>query len=158
MGNLFTGMEIVKLGIRIEENGRDFYNELVNKSENSRAIGVFKHLEGEEEKHIAVFQKMLDSLEKQEQTESFPGEYAGYMQDLAGKNVFTQENVGVEAASKTGSDKEAVDLGIGFEKDSIIFYEGMKKVTSGTVHKAIDQLIAQEQTHLEKLNELKKRS
>lgn len=157
MGNLFTGSEIVGIGIQIEKNGRDFYNTLINQSKRPQAIEIFKFLAGEEEKHIAVFQKILGEIEKNEQTESYPGEYLDYMGVLASEYVFTQENKGQEIAKKTSTDKEAVETGIGFEKDSIIFYEGMKKVVPKSNYKVIDELIAQEQKHLRQLSDLKKK-
>ena len=46
---------------------------------------------------------------------------------------------------------------IGFEKDSIIFYEGMKKAVPASWHKVIDNLIVQEQNHLRQLSFLKKK-
>ena len=156
MGNIFAGSEIVELGIQIEKNGKDFYNTLVEQSKSSEAKAVFQYLAGEEEKHIAVFQKMLESTDKYEAPESYPGEYLAYMNTLAGEYVFTQEGKGGEVAKNTSSDKEAVEVGIGFEKDSILFFEGMKKVVPEYDHKAIEGLIAQEQKHLRQLSDLKK--
>jgi len=156
MVNIFVGSEIVELGIQIEKNGRDFYNALVKLSKNQRAKETFKYLAGEEEKHIAVFKKILDSVHKYEPPESYPGEYFAYMNALASEYVFTRKQKGDEIARKTKSDKEAVDLGIGFEKDSIIFYEGMKKVVPPYDHKTVNELIIQEQDHLRQLSDLRK--
>ena len=156
MVNIFTGSEIVEFGIQIEKNGRDFYNTLINQSKNQKAKDTFKYLAGEEEKHITVFQEILNRVGKYEPPESYPGEYFAYMSSLASEHVFTQKDKGVETAKNTKSDKEAIDLGIGFEKDSIIFYEGMKKVVLGHDHKVIDELIMQEQSHLRQLSDLKK--
>jgi rubrerythrin len=156
MVNIFAGSEIVELGIQIEKNGRDFYNALVKLSKNQRAKETFKYLAGEEEKHIAVFRKILDSVHKYEPPESYPGEYFAYMNALAREYVFTQEHKGDETAKRTKSDKEAINLGIGFEKDSILFYEGMKKVVPPYDHKIVDELIIQEQDHLRQLSDLKK--
>ena len=155
MGNVFAGSEIVELGIQIEKNGKDFYNTLVSQSKNQRAKDIFKYLEGEEEKHIATFQKILNAVHKYEPPESYPGEYFAYMSALAGEYVFTQKDKGKEIARNTKSDKEAIDLGIKFEKDSIIFYEGMKKVVPEHQGKMVDKLIEQEKIHLYKLLELK---
>lgn len=157
MANLFTGSEVVEIGIQIEKNGRDFYRTLANQSKNERAVEIYKYLSIEEEKHIAVFEKILDGLEKYQQQESYPGEYIAYMDALAGEYVFTQSNKGAETAERVKSDREAVDLGIGFEKDSIIFYEGMQRLVSGKSHEALNVLIEQEQGHLRKLSDLKKR-
>lgn len=156
MGNIFAGSEIVELGIQIEKNGRDFYNTLVKHSKNQKAKEIYQYLAGEEEKHIAVFQKILDSVHKYEPPEAYPGEYFAYMNALASEYVFTQKNKGSEIAQKIASEKEAVDLGIGFEKDSIIFYLGMKKVVPEYDAKVVDELILQESEHLRQLTDLRK--
>ncbi len=155
MGNVFAGSEIVELGIQIEKNGRDFYNTLIGQSKNQKAKDIFKYLAGEEQKHIATFQKILNSVQKYEPQEAFPGEYFAYMRTLADEYVFTQKDKGSRVAKDTKSDKEAIGLGIGFEKDSIIFYEGVKKVVPQHDHRLLDELVAQEQDHLKKLSALK---
>lgn len=156
MGNIFAGSEIVEIGIQIEKNGRDFYNILTEQSKNVKAKDLFKYLAGEEEKHIKVFREILEGVEKYEPPESYPGEYFAYMNALASEYVFTEKDKGKEIAQKIRTDREAVDLGIGFEKDSIVFYEGMKKVVPEYDQKVVDELIAQEQSHLRQLSELKK--
>jgi len=158
MGNIFTASEIVEIGIQIEKNGRDFYNILTGQSKNPSASRIFKYLAGEEEKHIAVFQKISDSLEKYEPAQSYPGEYFAYMSALAGEYVFTQRNKGEEIAKRLKNDREAIDLGIGFEKDSIIFYDGAKKLVPEHELRVLSELIAQEQEHLMRLVELKAKS
>lgn len=155
MGNIFSGSEIVEIGIQIEKNGKDFYEVLVNKTKDAKSKEVFRFLADEEEKHIAVFQGILNRLQRYESPESYPGEYFAYMSALASEYVFTQAKKGQEIAQKITSDKEAIDLGIGFEKDSIIFYEGMKKVVPDYDLKIVDELIVQEQHHLKLLSDLK---
>lgn len=156
MSGVFTSSEIVEIGIRIEENGRDFYNILVAKSGNQKAREIFRFLSGEEQKHIATFKKILEKVDKYEATDSYPGEYFSYLTALAGEYVFTKKDAGVKIAKGAKDDKEAVNLGIGFEKDSIVFYEGIKKVVPSSQHKIIDELISQEQNHLKVLSEFKK--
>ncbi len=158
MGNIFSGSEIVELGVQIEKNGRDFYNALVIQSKDVKARDIFKFLSGEEEKHILTFQNILKSVEKYEPPESYPGEYFAYMNALAGEYVFTQKDKGKELARQASSDIEAINLGIRFEKDSIIFYEGMKKVIPEYDLKVIEQLINQEKTHLQILSDLKNKA
>lgn len=155
MSNIFAGSEIIELGVEIEKNGRDFYEAVFAISKDETAKKLFKYLAGEEEKHIVIFEKILVATEKYEPVESYTGEYSSYMKALAAECVFTKKNNGKENAKKIKSDKEAVELGIGFEKDSIIFYEGMKKVVPEYDHKIINSLIVQEQSHLRQLTELK---
>ena len=156
MGNIFAGSEIVEMGIQIEKNGRDFYNALAKKSKSPKASSVFKYLASEEEKHILVFQNILNKLDKYEPAGIDSDQYFAYMNALASEYVFTQKEKGIEAAGAIKSDNEAIDMGIGFEKDSIIFYEGMKKSVPPYDHKVLNELIAQEQSHLRQLIDLKK--
>ncbi|MFH1552980.1 MAG: ferritin family protein [Candidatus Omnitrophota bacterium] len=156
MGNIFAGSEIVEIGIQIEKNGKDFYDETVKRSKSQKAKEIFQYLASEEEKHIAMFRTILDAVHKYEPAEAYPGEYFAYMNALASGYVFTQENKGKEVAASTKSDLEAIDMGIKFEKDSIVFYEGMKKVVPEHENKIVDELIDQEKSHLAKLVVLKK--
>ena len=155
MGNIFAGSEIVELGIEIEKNGRDFYNTLTSQSKNQKAKDIFKYLAEQEEEHMAVFQKILDAIQKYEPPESYPGEYFAYMNALVSESVFTKKNKGKEIAKKTKDDRQAVDIGIGAERDSIVFYEGMKKAVPEYEQKVIDEVITQEQGHLKQLVDLK---
>lgn len=155
MANIFAGAEIVELGVQIEKNGRDFYEVLSGRSKIKTAQKLFKFLAGEEAKHIEDFKQILYSAQKYEPPEAYPGEYFAYMNALASEHVFTKKDKGKEIAKTAETDKEAVDMAIGFEKDSIVFYEGMKKVVPAYDHKLVGQLIAQEQNHLVKLTEIK---
>jgi len=155
MGNIFAGSEIVEIGVQIEKNGRDFYNTLASQSKSEKSKDIFKYLAEQEEKHMEVFQRILGSIEKYEPPEAYPGEYFAYMNALASESIFTKEGRGKEIAKKTKDDKEAIDIGIGVEKDSIVFYEGMKKAVPEYEQKVIDEVIMQEQGHLKQLLDLK---
>ncbi len=155
MGNIFAGSEIIEFGIQIEKNGRDFYNALTKKTKDDKVRDIFVFLASEEERHIEVFKKILNKVERYEPSESYPGEYFAYMNALAGEYVFTRENKGEEMARNITTDIEAINLGIGFEKESIIFYEGMKRMVLESEQAVIDELIQQEQEHLRRLISLK---
>ncbi|MBU1863152.1 MAG: ferritin family protein [Candidatus Omnitrophica bacterium] len=156
MGNLFAGSEVVELGVQIEKNGRDFYNALADQSKNQKSKDMFTYLAGEEGKHIVAFQKILNSVQKYEPTDSYPGEYFAYMNALAREHVFTQKDKGAELAKGIKNDKEAIGVAMKFEEDSIVFFEGMKKVVRETEHKVIEDLVSQEQQHVQKLLDIKK--
>ncbi|MFA4889611.1 MAG: ferritin family protein [Candidatus Omnitrophota bacterium] len=155
MGNIFAASEVVELGIQIEKNGRDFYQRLTQQTDNTKARDIFQFLGKEEEKHILAFEGILSRLQQYQPQEAYPGEYFAYMKSLSEEYVFTQKATGEKLARLTKTDKEAVEKGIGFEKSSITFYEGMIKLVPPYEQKVIDELIAQEQEHLRQLSELK---
>ncbi|MBU0759316.1 MAG: ferritin family protein [Candidatus Omnitrophica bacterium] len=156
MGNIFTASEIAEMGVKIEENGRDFYQEAARKSKNESVAKVFELLAGEEEDHIRKFEAILSRVKKYEPSEAYPNEYFSYIRSLSGEYVFTKEKKGAQIAGIIKTDKEAVDLGIGFEKDSILFYEEMKKFVLEEEKSVVDKLLEQEKIHLRKLNELRR--
>ena len=98
----------------------------------------------------------MDSVHKYEPPEAYPGEYFAYMKSLAGSYVFTKKDEGRKIAKSVKNDAEALEMGIGFEKDSILFYTKTKTVVPEYDLKIIDELISQEQDHLRKLTDLKK--
>ncbi len=155
MANTYTANEIVEIGVQIEINGRDFYNVLVERSKNKDAKTIFEHLRNEEEKHIAKFREILNSAHKYEPKEAYPEEYFAYMNSLASEQVFTKKDKGKEVAKSIKDEKEAVDLGIKAEEDSIAFYKGMKKIVPEDNKKIIDVVIGEETDHLRRLTELK---
>jgi len=155
MNNKYAETEIVEIGIQTEINGRDFYNEAAERSKSGKAREIFRHLAGEEEKHIDTFRKILASVHEYEPLGVYPEEYFAYMRALASDYVFTRKDSGKEVARQVKTDNEAVEMGIKFEKDSIIFYENMKKVMLENEFNLVDKLIHQEQEHLKKLIDLK---
>ena len=54
------------------------------------------------------------------------------------------------------NDKHALELALGFEKDSILFYYEIKKMINDTFHKEIDKLITQEQDHFKRISDVLK--
>ncbi len=156
MGNIFSGSEIVGIGIQIEKNGRDFYNTLIGQSNNQKVREIFRFLAGEEEKHIKVFQGILDQTQKFEPQGLDADDYFAYMSALAGEHVFTEKEKGEKIAKDIKSDKEAIDKAIRFEEDSIVFYSGMKKIVPEFDVKIIEALVMQEESHLKQLLDMKK--
>ena len=59
-------------------------------------------------------------------------------------------------AGRIKTEKEAIELGIGFEKDSILFYQEMKKFVLTSEQNIIEKLLEEEKEHLRKLFELDK--
>src|SRR3989339_724070 len=156
MGVKFSGSDIVEMGIQIEKNGKEYYDEVLKCSKSDKAKAMFKFLAQEEVNHVGYFKKLLLSLEREEIAESYPGEYHEYMHHLSGLHVFTVKGKGLEVACKIKSDKEALETAVNFEKDSILFYYELKNFISVKDGKVLDEIIKEEQGHLSKLTVLLK--
>ena len=152
----FSASEVVQIGIQIEKNGRDFYTALTESSKRDKVKEVFRFLAKEEEKHIRIFSDILSGFEQYKPSEAYTDEYFAYLKALSDTYVFTKENKGKEIALNIKDDIHAIDLGIGFEKESILLYLEMKNLVWEEGKVIIDRLIGEERGHLRKLMEIKK--
>ena len=156
MKDIFSGNEIVEMAVEIEKNGRDFYNKVAASSNNKDVKKIFEHLSSQEERHIKIFEDMLFAVKKYEPVEAYTDEYFSYIKALSEEHVFTKKGKGSEIVMTIKDEKQAIELGIGFEKDSILFYHEMKNFVPETERSIIENLLKEEQRHLKKLSLLKR--
>ena len=69
----------------------------------------------------AEVEKWFDDLRSDEREEAYPGEKSLYLKDLVDENVFNCEGACKQALEKTISEEEALQAGITFEKDFMLF-------------------------------------
>jgi len=155
MSDIFKASEVVNVAIKIEENGYKFYTEIANESRFFELQETAKFLASEEKAHIEAFKKILEGVSDADITEAYPGEYALYLKALADSHVFikTVDTAALAKSLKTAD--KVIDMGIRVEKDSIIFYDGLKSVISKSSVPTVEELISQERNHLIKLLNLK---
>ncbi len=147
----FSGSEIVEVAIQIERNGLSFYRSLASSMAQKDLKDLFNHLADEEEKHIESFQSFYESLKEYRPSIPDEEEYYDYVNMLAQMNVFTKKEGIGELLEKIKEKKGALDMAIGFEKDSILFFEEIKELVRGSHKKAVEELIRQEKGHLRRL-------
>lgn len=152
----FSGSELINVAIGIERRGIAFYDIMTKSTESTAAREVFQHLADMEREHIRLFEGMLDQADKYQPAESYPGEYAAYLQALIDSAVFTDDLVTSELATQADSDVEAMELAISAEKDSILFYYEMRNIMPRRAQPTVDRILAEEKSHLKELTGLKK--
>ncbi len=157
MAITFSGSELINIAIGIERRGIAFYDTMARSTENAEARDVFQYLADMERTHIHIFQGMLGETDKYQPQESYAGEYAAYLQALVDSAVFTDDSITSEMATQLSSDIEAMELAIGAEKDSILFYYEMKEIMPQRAQPTVNKIITEEKSHLRELSELKKK-
>jgi rubrerythrin len=149
----FSGDELCQIAVGIEKNGYDFYRKLAAATTSPAAKAVYDNLSLAEKKHQEIFLKLRSCGGSFELQNDFPEEYSQYLRALVDSLVFSR------APDKLGSNKEteieAVDLGIGAEKDSILFYTTVLTLIREPDRAAVAEIINQEKGHLENLTALK---
>jgi len=125
----YSGEEIIEIAIRIEENGYVFYTaaaEAINKDIEIK--GLLLDLAEKELHHIAIFQELAKKFE----TEKFEfklDEAEDYINYLAGQHIFGEAGAGVELAKTVHTPREALEIALKFENDSVTFYTELEKRT-----------------------------
>jgi len=153
----FSGSELINIAIGIERRGIAFYDTMTKSTENAAARDTFQYLVDIEREHIRIFQGMLAEADKYQIPETYAGEYGAYLQALVDNAVFTDDFVTTEIATRANSDIEALELAIGAEKDSILFYYEMRDIMPQRAQPTVNKIIAEEKSHLRQLSELKKK-
>lgn len=156
MTRQFTGQEIIEIALRIEKNGEQLYRTLSEQAEYMNVKNAFNALANEEKTHIASFGRLRDIIGNFVPAEAYPGEYSLYLQALVEENVFAKQDIIVDLARKAVTITEALDLAILFEKESLIFLNGVRDSMEKEDMAVLQELIQQEKEHLKKLWEIKK--
>ncbi|MFA5388186.1 MAG: ferritin family protein [Candidatus Omnitrophota bacterium] len=157
MNVIFSGSEIAEMAIQIEKNGFDFYKAVAARSKTKAAKNIFNYLAGQEKKHMEVFRKMVSAVKKYELPGAYTDDYFGYIKALSEGYIFTKKKKGKAMAETVRDGKRAVELGLSFERDSILFYYEMKNFVPEAERGIIEGLIKEEQRHVVKLSLLRRR-
>jgi rubrerythrin len=155
MGVLFSGRELIDIAIGIERNGAAFYHSVAESTGNEIAKGTYEYLAGEELKHIQVFQSMLGSVADYRPPETYSEEYDLYLRALIDSRVFPDDQTAYEMAQRVTSDAEAIQIALGAEKDSILFYSEMWALVRQSDRELVAKIIEEERSHLRQLSALK---
>ncbi|MBI4284511.1 MAG: ferritin family protein [Chloroflexi bacterium] len=142
------GKEILELAIEIERNGRDFYTALASKASEKEVQAVFRRLAARELEHENTFRDMLKHLGGYQVPPGYAGEHYQYIRSVAQANIFASEKAKKILASKIMTDVEAIEVGIGFEKDAILFYSEMRGMLPKPDQDIVDAILAEEKKHL----------
>jgi len=152
----FSGSELINIAIGIEGRGLAFYESMADETKDANAADVFRYLADMEREHLQTFQGMLAEADKFQFSEA-AGEYAVYLKALVDSAVFSDELIAAKMAREAESDTAALDLAIGAEKDSILFYYEMREIMPQRAQPTVNKIIAEEKSHLRQLTEIKKK-
>lgn len=145
----FNADEIFEMAEQIERNGADFYRKAagdIKEEDNKAMLLELAEMEDQHEKTFAAMRADLTSKEKQSTVFDPQGEAAMYIQSLADTRIFFEKKI------DTTSMVDILRAAVTAEKDSIVFYLGMKELVPDNMGKAkIDAIIKEEMAHIRML-------
>lgn len=157
MDKTYTSRDIVQMAVQAKTRGVDLYLVLARNSENYHVGKLFTEFAKDEQRHKIHLEKWLDSFDSGAREEAYPGERSLYLKALVDANTFNCDVAKKQALEKTISEEEALQAGITFEKDFMLFLHDLKQhVARGGVG-TIDSLIEDETRHLREMFHLKEK-
>jgi len=147
----FSADDIFEMAEQLERNGAKFYKDAANANKEGEAHDFLLTLAGMEVEHEKTFATLRADLSKEEKTSTVfdpNGESGLYLKALVDMRVFFEKEIDVSSM------KEVLTSAITAEKDSIVFYMGMKDMVRGKLGKErLESIIKEEMGHIRLLAE-----
>jgi rubrerythrin len=144
--------EIFQVGVQIEANGRAFYEAAAEGASDPGVRALCRELAAWETRHVELFENLRRALpESAREGQVFDpdSEESGYVKAAADGHVFVKNTDVGALAAKCRTGRDILDLAIGFEKDSVVFYAAMKNlVPKEYAAQSIDALVDEELRHI----------
>ena len=150
----FTADDVFEMAKQLERNGAKFYQEAAQHTGNPEYKKLLQMLSEMEIEHEKIFIKLRSELSGNEKSSTVfdpQNESVLYLRALADTKVFFEKEIDFSSM------KSVLKAAILAEKDSIVFYLGMKEMVPEKFGKdKLDKIIKEEMGHIKILaNELK---
>ncbi|MDQ1350443.1 MAG: hypothetical protein QG657_745 [Acidobacteriota bacterium] len=155
MSNLLNASDILEFAVYIEQKGYQFYIESAKKLGDPKVMELFHALAEEELRHEANFKKLQREVGSFTPPDNYDDQYQGYMKEYLKNFSPTTSEKMQQLVKKVNKVDDAVEMALGFEKDSVVFYTLLKNYISTESQKMVDNIINEELTHVLKLNNFK---
>jgi rubrerythrin len=154
----FNADEVFEMAIRIEENGAAFYRKAAGLQPDAETKKFLEDLAMMEEGHKKTFTEMRANLTDKEKGGTVfdpQHELSLYLASMA--DTMGGEGKPSAAEALTGNEtlEDILNTALGLEKDSILFYVGLKNaVPPKHGQEKIEEIIKEEQSHVAQLTNI----
>lgn len=152
MGIDFSANEVLLMAERVEQNGQRFYRGAMDRTTDPAHQSLLRRLADMEAEHEATFSTMRARLSAEEAASTVfdpESQAVQYLQAMVDSRVF---DVGMDPAkvlAGTETMEEILRLAIGMEKDSVVFYQGIKDAVPEELGKGkVGDIIREEMWHI----------
>lgn len=156
MSLTFNAEEILEMALQIERNGRKFYKKAAQMVKEEKVKNFLNDIAEMELEHEKIFTEMKNQLtERQKEPAVFDpdNQAALYMQAMADGHVFDPKTDIGEQLTGDETLEHIFEKAIQAEKDSIVFYIGLRDfVPQRSGKEKIEKVIKEEQGHIAALN------
>ncbi len=148
----FNADEILQMAEQIERNGAKFYRKAANSIKQPENRDLLLNLAAMEDDHETTFAAMRAELppEARQPTVFDPDDQGAlYLQAMANRRVFDVQADPGERLTGQEAVEDILQIAIGLEKDSIVFYLGLKNLIPEKLGQGrVDDIIREEMKHI----------
>lgn len=152
----FSADEIFEMAIRIEQNGAKFYRKASKNQSDKLNREMLEKLAVMEDHHKLTFETLKKTLSDAEKIETVfdpNNESSQYLAAMVDSHGGEGSPDAADALTGEESIKEIINIAINLEKESILFYIGLKDfVPPKYGQDKIDKIINEERRHIIQLN------
>ncbi len=158
MGITFNADEIFEMAEEIEKNGAKFYRTAAKNTADKKIKQLFLNLAAMEDGHLIIFQNMrqqLGPLEKEPLVFDPDNQAAMYLRTMADGHGWEGKKSQSENLTGKESVRDIFEIAVNAEKNSVVFYVGLKDCVSQRAGKdKVEAVIKEELGHIAVLNQL----
>jgi len=158
MAYVFNADEILQMAIQIEENGAAFYRKAAEFQTDASDQDFLKRLAVMEDSHKVTFAEMkgqITELEKSKTVFDPQGELSVYLSAMVDSHGGEGSPDAINSLTGKETMEEIISTAIGLEKDSILFYLGLRDLVPPKFGRdKIDDIIREERKHIVQLTYL----
>jgi rubrerythrin len=148
----YNAEEILEMAIQIERNGAKYYRLAAEGTDDENSSNLLYDLAAMEDEHEKTFAFMKENLsEKEKESTTFDpdNQAAAYLRAMVEGIVFDVKTGPEKILAQQKSLEEILKQAIEFEKDSIVFYLGMKDAVPKRLGgEKVDDIIKEEMRHI----------
>ena len=162
MGITFNANEIFEMAEEMEKNGAKFYRKAAQNTSDSQTKQMLLDMADMEDNHLQTFKEMRQQLSGRETEDTMfdpENEAAMYLQVMADSHGYEGKISPDEELTGKETPKEILGIALNSEKESVVFYSGLKslvppKAGRGKVKAIIREELVHITTLLSKLKSL----
>ena len=148
---MFSIREIIDIAIKIEKNGENLYRGAIDRVSNKALKPVLLFLADQEHEHIKWFEKLKARMKTADGNLKVVEISESMLQSLVGEQTFSLDDASL---LELDSVESLIEMAVELEKDTIIFYQMLREfIEDSDTLKGLDEIIAEENRHIEVLRE-----
>jgi rubrerythrin len=147
----FSINEIIELAVEIEKSGYAFYDSALKRKDlDSKGCELLSKLRDQERQHEITFTKLhseedleLLNLGNEQETVN------DYLRAIINYRIFNTPSAAIKTVEDAKDEMELIESAINFEKDTLLYFQGIKDIIRDSKAKEVlEKIIKEEISHI----------